>query len=77
MAGSGRIRTWLRFDVTASVQAIINGAANNGFVITSNPNVMVEAPDARDDTRYGFATNEYWDASKGAYMRVMFRTFTD
>ena len=77
MAGSGRIRTWLRFDVTASVQAMINGAANKGFVITSNPNVMVEAPDARDDTRYGFATTEYWDASKGGYMRVMFRTFTD
>ena len=77
MAGSSRIGTWLRFDVTASVQAMINGTANNGFVITSNPNVMVEAPDAREDTRYGFATNEYWDASKGGYMRVIFRTFTD
>ena len=42
MAGSGRIGTWLRFDVTASVQAMINGAPNKGFVITSNPNVLVE-----------------------------------
>lgn len=77
MAGSGRIGTWLRFDVTDSVQAMINGAANKGFVITSNPNVMVEAPEARFDTRYGFATTAYWDASKGGYVRVMFRTFID
>ena len=75
--GSGRIGTWLRFDVTASVQAMVNGAANKGFVITSNPDVRMLAPEARDDTRYGFATTEYWDASKGGYMRVMFRTYTD
>ncbi len=73
--GSGRIGTWLRFDVTESVQAMIDGAPNNGFVVTSNPNVTMESPDARDDTRYGFATTEFWDASKHGYMRVMFRTY--
>ena len=65
MAGSGRIGTWLRFDVTASVQAMINGAPNKGFVITSNPNVLVEAPEARYDTRYGFATDRVLGRQQG------------
>lgn len=73
--GSGRIGTWLRFDVTDSVQAMIDGAPNYGFVITSNPDVVVESPEARNDTRFGFATTENWDASKRGYMRVMFRTY--
>lgn len=75
MTGSGRIGTWLRFDVTDSVQAMIDGAPNYGFVVTSNPDVTIESPEARNDTRYGFATTEFWDASKHGYMRVMFRTY--
>jgi hypothetical protein len=75
--GSGRIGTWVRFDVTDGVQAMINGGANNGFVITSEWDIPVEAPEGRDDARFGFASTEYWDASKAGYMRVMFRTYAD
>lgn len=73
--GNGRIGTWARFDVTDGVQAIVNGGPNYGFMITSNWDVVIESPDGRVDARYGFATNEHWDASKHPYMRVLFRTF--
>jgi hypothetical protein len=67
----------VRFDVTDGVQAMINGGANNGFVITSEWDIPVEAPEGRDDARFGFASTEYWDASRAGYMRVMFRTYAD
>lgn len=73
--GNARVGTWARFDVTNGVQDIINGGDNNGFMVTSNWDVMTEAPEGRVDARYGFATTEHWDLSKHPYMRVMFRTY--
>ncbi|MER2598431.1 MAG: S8 family serine peptidase [Caldilineales bacterium] len=63
--GAGKLNTWVRFDVTAAVQDMMNGADNNGFIITNTDSTGV---------RYGFATKEYFDASKAGYMRVYFRT---
>ncbi|HSN74430.1 MAG TPA: family 16 glycosylhydrolase [Anaerolineae bacterium] len=63
--GSGKINTWLRLDVTAAVQDIVNGGANNGFLLTSDDDHGVS---------YGLATTEYFDASKVGYVRVYFRT---
>ncbi|MFZ2488871.1 MAG: S8 family serine peptidase [Anaerolineae bacterium] len=63
--GSAKINTWLRLDVTEAVQNMMNGADNNGFIITNADEIGV---------RYALATKEYFDASKGGYLRVYFRT---
>jgi hypothetical protein len=63
--GSGKLNTWLRLDVTAAVQDIVNGGANDGFFLTSDDDHGVS---------YGLAATEYFDASKVGYVRVYFRT---
>lgn len=74
--GNGRIGTWLRLDVTDAVADIVSGAAPNyGFVLASDPNFPLEAPEATLNARFGFATTEFFDPSKAGYMRVFFRTY--
>ena len=63
--GLGKLNTWLRLDVTDAVQAIVSGAGNYGFIVTSNEDHGV---------RYAFASQNYWDASKTGYVRVYYRT---
>lgn len=66
--GSGKVGTWVRFDVTDYVQRIVrHEIPNYGFMITS---------DDTNGVRYGFATKEYWDPGKVGYLRVMYRTLT-
>ena len=75
--GSGKVGTWLRFDVTEHVQQIVAGASPNyGFVLTSEDETW-DPGEAINGVRYGLATSQYWDASKVGYLRVMFRTFTE
>jgi hypothetical protein len=74
--GSGRIDTWWRFDVTDAVADIVAGLAeNNGFALTSQYNVPPKEMAALASARYGLAAQSYWDPSKSAYLRVMYRTF--
>lgn len=77
--GSARVGTWLRFDVTDAVKAIVAGQAeNNGFALSSNFDVALNkgiSPEGLTSTRYGLATGQYWDPSKVGYLRVMFRTY--
>lgn len=74
--GSARLNTWLRVDVTNAVTAMVeNGATNNGFMLTSDPNYPTRAPEALLSTRFGFATTEYFDASKASYLRIYYRTY--
>lgn len=76
--GVGKVGTWLRFDVTAHVAAIVAGqAANYGFALTSSdPNWTAKDAGAIRGVRYGLASQSYWDPSKAGYLRVMYRTFT-
>ncbi|MEZ4561089.1 MAG: DNRLRE domain-containing protein [Caldilineaceae bacterium] len=64
--GSGRVGTWVRFDVTDAVAGWLNGSPQHGFVLTSNDNRGV---------RYGLATQENFDPSKTGYLRVMFHSY--
>ncbi len=73
--GSGRIGTWLRFDVTEAAQMMVSGMLdNNGFVIASNRFVDVKADDALAGARFGLAAKEYWDPSRVGYLRIMYQT---
>ena len=63
--GSGKLNTWLRLDVTEGVTDFLRGASNQGFIITNSDTTGV---------RYALAAKEYFDASKGGYIRVYFRT---
>jgi hypothetical protein len=63
--GSGKLNTWLRLEVTDGVTDFLRGASNQGFIITNTDNRGV---------RYALAAKEYFDASKGGYIRVYFRT---
>ncbi len=63
--GSGKLNTWLRLDVTDAVTDILRGASNQGMIITNDDDRGV---------RYALAAKEYFDASKGGYIRVYFRT---
>jgi len=75
--GSARINTWLRLDVTDSVAAIVAGnAPNYGFAVASDPTSWPESsPEALRSARFGFATTEFFDASKAGYLRIFFRTY--
>jgi subtilisin family serine protease len=76
--GSGRIYTWLRFDVTEAVEMMVNGTMeNNGFVISANSDVPLKADDALAQARYGLAQQDFWDPSKVGYLRIYFQTATD
>jgi hypothetical protein len=76
--GNGKVGTWLRFDVTAHVAAIVAGQAENyGFALTSSdPGWTGKEASAIGGVRYGLATQGYWDPGKAGYLRVMYRTFT-
>ncbi|MFN2168627.1 MAG: choice-of-anchor I domain-containing protein, partial [Anaerolineae bacterium] len=64
--GSGKVGTWMRFDVTDAVaQALLSGK-QFGFALTSD--------DFRG-VRYSYATQDYFDPSKAGYLRVMFRSY--
>jgi pullulanase-type alpha-1,6-glucosidase len=76
--GSARVGTWWRFDVTDAVAAMVAGMAdNNGFLMTSEHVIAPRfiSPDGLAQTRYGLATQSYWDPSKVGYLRVMYRTY--
>ncbi|MCB0205354.1 MAG: DNRLRE domain-containing protein, partial [Anaerolineae bacterium] len=66
MVGSGRLETWVRFDVTDAVAGWLSGSPQRGFILTSNDNRGV---------RYGLATQENFDPSKTGYLRVMFHSY--
>lgn len=73
--GSGRIGTWLRFDVTDAVGKMVAGLMpNNGFAISSDRFVDVKADDALRGARFGLAAREYWDPSRVGYLRVFYQT---
>ncbi|MEA3337421.1 MAG: S8 family serine peptidase [Chloroflexota bacterium] len=73
--GSGKVGTWMRFDITDHVAQIVNsGADNYGFALTSSDPGWGNAPEAIGGVRFGFAAREYWDPSKIGYVRVMYRT---
>ena len=76
--GNGKVGTWLRFDVTAHVAAIVAGQAeNHGFALTSSDaGWALAGAEAIRGVRYGLATQEFWDPSKAPYLRVMYRTFS-
>ena len=76
--GSARINTWLRLDVTNSVAAMVAGnAPNYGFAVASDPTSWPEGatPEGLRSARFGFATTEFFDASKAGYLRIFFRTY--
>ena len=75
--GSARINTWLRLDVTDSVAAMVAGSAPNyGFALASDPTSWpAESPEALRTARFGFATTEFFDASKAGYLRIYYRTY--
>ncbi|MCS6843620.1 MAG: 5'-nucleotidase C-terminal domain-containing protein [Caldilineales bacterium] len=79
--GSGRIGTWLRFDITNYIWDVVLGRAENkGFLLTSNFNVALNkavSPEGIASARYGFATGEGSDPSKVGYLRVIYRTYPD
>lgn len=79
--GSGRIGTWVRFDVTNYIWDVVLGLQENkGFLLTSNFNVLLNkaiSPEGIASARYGFATGEGADPSKTGYLRVIYRTYAD
>jgi immune inhibitor A len=64
--GSGKIGTWVRFDVRDAVQDFVRSGENQGFILTS----MAENLPV---VRYAFATKEHYSGNV-PYMRVMYRT---
>jgi hypothetical protein len=75
--GNGKLGTWLRFDVTEHMQAIVSGhAPNYGFALASEDPGWAGGVKALAGARYGLATGEYWDPAKAGYIRVMYRSYT-
>ena len=64
--GSGRVGTWVRFDVTEAVAQSLLSGQQSGFILTSDDSTGV---------RYGLATQDFFDPSRTGYLRVMFHSY--